>query len=334
MNQTVFTRRQFLKTAAAGSAAVGLGGIGFPNIALAKTALTIGHMPILDHLTLAVTHARDGGNFKQVELNTKAFKSWAEIGGALKAGAVDGAFLLSNLAMDMFSNGMDTRAVVVGHRHGSAITIRKELPLAAAADLKGKTIAIPAKISTHAALLSHYLESAGLKLQDVNVKEIAPPNMLNALKGGSIDGYIVAEPFCAKAEVDGAGKVMVLSKTILPDHICCILVLNNKVIASNPDAVQELVTALIRNGQFIEEDKKQNGGKTVSAIGAKYLNQDEPSILVALTQPTDRITYGNLNPAKADFQKIMDISVKAGLIKGVDLNTFVVPTFFDNAAKG
>lgn len=328
-----FSRRQFLQTAAAGCAAAGIGSIAFPRIALAKTTMTIGHMPILDHLALVVAHAQEGGSLKQVDLKTRQFKAWTEIGSALKSGVVDGALLLSNLSMDMFNNGMDVRAVLVGHRHGSAITIRNELSLSNASELKGKTIAIPAKVSTHAALLSYYLESASLTLQDINVKEIAPANMLSALKGGGIDGYIVAEPFCAKAELDGAGKVMVLSKNILPEHICCVLVVSNKIITSEPDAVQELVGAMVRGGKFIEDDKVKNGGKTVAGIGAKYLNQDEPSILKSLTSPLDRITYGNLNPDKADFQKIVDISVKANILKAVDLNAFIVPTFYDTASK-
>jgi len=313
-----------------GSAAVGLGVMGFPGIVHSKTNMKVGYLPILDHLTLMVSHAREGSSFRSVDIEPKMFKSWRMVTGALKGGVLDAAFLLSNLAMDQFAKGADIRSVLVGHRNGSGITVKKDSPIKSASDLKGRKIGIPAKISTHTALLDKYLRSVDLSLKDVKTSVIAPPNMVIALDIGSIDAFIVAEPFCAKAEMDGVGKTLTLSKDILDNHICCVVVVRNEVLREDPQSVQEWVASLNRNGKFIDQDKAENGGKTVARLVGKYLKFDEQVIMAGMTNPNDRITYSDLNPRLADYQTILDASRVAGITGTIALEDFIDDSLYKN----
>ena len=88
----------------------------------AKETMKVGYLPILDHLILAVSHERENELFKEVDVEPKMFKKWDELAGAIKAGTIDAAFILSPLAMDMFNSGADIRVVLLGHRNGSALT--------------------------------------------------------------------------------------------------------------------------------------------------------------------------------------------------------------------
>ncbi len=325
-------RREFLKKSLAGGGLVGAGLLGFPAIAFPKTDIKIGYIPILDHLTLLVSHARDNNAFKHIQIEPKLFKSWSSVAGALNAGVIEGAMLLSNFAMDLFNKRTDISTILVGHRHGSGITVSKDSNLLAAADLKGKRIAIPTGISTHTALLDAYLRTGGLSLQDVETKVIAPSNMVQSMQRGRIDAFIVAEPFCARAEAEGAGNTLVLSKDISNNHICCVAVVKKEILQANPEGIQEWVNSMVVNGQFIEQDKVQQGAQNVARIATQYMKHPAPVMVNALTNPLNRITYDDLNPRLSDYQAILDLSLKAGIMQEVDLKAFIDDSFYHNSS--
>jgi NitT/TauT family transport system substrate-binding protein len=301
----------------------------------AKVTLKVGYLPILDHLTLLVSHAKDNDSFQQVEIQPKQFKSWDELVGALKAGVLDAAFIMSPLAMDLFNHDTAIKTVLLAHRDGSAVTVKKDSPIHSAAELKGKTIAIPHKKATHVALLNHYLMGGGLSLKDVITKMIAPPNMEPAMQQGSIDAFIVAEPFGAKAQNDGVGRILVLSKDIINHHVECVVVVTQKTLTNHPAAVQEWVASLIRAGQWIEQDKQANGSKQVAQLTTKkYLPHSEAIIIGGLQNPSDRISYLDLKPVVKDFQTIEDISIQAGILDKVKLEEFIDDRFYrDSTGK-
>jgi len=298
----------------------------------AETTLKVGYLPILDHLTLLVSHTQDNEAFKEVKIEPKMFKSWRGMVGALKAGVIDAAFILSPLAMDLFNKGVDIKTILLAHRDGSAITIKANSSIQSAAALKGKKIAIPHKVSTHTALLNSYLLTGGISLKDVVTSVIAPPDMIKAMKGGVIDAFIVAEPFGAKAQSEGVGEILVLTKDIVNHHVECIVVVKQDVLKSQATAVQEWVNSLVRVGQFIDTDKLNNGSKTVASLTAKkYYPHSESIIINGLQNPSDRISFSDLNPSLADFQTIVDISLQAGIIGKVNLDTFIDDSFYQKA---
>lgn len=315
-------RRQFLKAGAAGCAALGMGALGFPSLVFSKTTMKVGFMPILDHLTLLVSHAKENNSFKSIDIEPMLFKSWESLSGALKAGVVGGGLILSNYGMDLFNKGLDIRSILIGHRNGSGITVRKDSAIQSAAALKGKTVALPSKISTHTVILEKYLKSGGLTLADVTTTVIAPPNMPPALKDGRIDAYIVAEPFCEKAKMEGIGKILALSKDIMANHVCCIVVVGRQAMDANPAGIREWVRSLQRSGKFIDEDKTR-GAREVATIAKKYLQMDEAAIVNVMLHPVNRITYSDLAPRLSDYQAIHDLSVSAGLIQKTDLRSFI-----------
>jgi NitT/TauT family transport system substrate-binding protein len=294
-----------------------------------RVPLQVGYLPILDHLPLLVSHAKDNCAFEQVEVKPKLFKAWGEMVGALKAGIIDAAFILSPLAMDLFNQGVEIKTVLLAHRNGSVIIIKTGSTIRSAADLNGKAIAIPDRKSTHTALLNHYLMSAGISLKDITPKVIAPPNMIKAMKLGRIDAFIVAEPFGAKAQYNGIGKILVLTKDIIDNHVECIIVVNQRVIKNHRAAIQEWVNSLIRVGKWIDKDKMENGSKQVAKITAKmYFPHSRETVIRGLQNPSNRISFSDLNPARDDFQIIVDISQQANMIDKVDLDAFIDDSFY------
>lgn len=299
------------------------------NVMAERFPVRVGYLPILDHLPLVVAHARENATLSRVDISPKMFKSWRSMVGALKAGKIDAAFILSPLAMDLFNQGEAIRTILLAHRDGSAITVKHGSGIRSAADLRGKSIAIPHRKSTHTALLNAYLGTAGLSLRDVQTKVIAPPNMLKAMRRDSIDAFIVAEPFGAKAQNIGLGDILVLTRDIMPHHVECIVVVRDAVLQQQADAIHEWVAALLRAGRLIDEDKLHNGSHQIAALVAKrYMPHDEASISDGLQNPVERISFSDLRPERDDFTQIMEISRQAGLIDAVDLERFIDTRFY------
>lgn len=299
----------------------------------ARTTLRVGYLPILDHLALVVSHAKDNESFREVDVEIKMFKRWDDMVGALNAGVIDAAFILSTLSMDMFNSGADIRAVLLAHRNGSAITVKKDSTVNSAVGLKGKRIAIPHRKATHVALLDKYLRDKGLSLRDIDATVVDPQNMENAMSAGSIDAFIVAEPFSAKAHLHGVGRVLVLTKDIINNHVECIVIVKEKFLRQNQSGIQEWVDSLIRAGKFIEKDKRENKLNSVSSITKKYMGHEEAVTREGLNNPHDRILFDNLNPSIADFRKIADIAVRSGIIEDVKLEAFIDDSFYKKSKE-
>ena len=245
-------RREFLITGGAALAATAFFSPFFPAFASGKKlTIKIGYLPITDHLLML---AAEREKFPQVTLEPVKFSSWPEISEALKAGKIDGAFLLTPMGLTLRQKGIPVKVVLLGHRNGSVITVKNSGEINRIEDLKGKTIAIPSPFSTHNILLRKVLTERGIDpVRDLKIIDMAPPEMVVALATGRIHGYIVAEPFGAQAEAQKVGKILALSKDIWHDHICCVLNVQEKLVQKYPGEVQELITGFLRTAKFARE---------------------------------------------------------------------------------
>ena len=89
-----------------------------------------------------------------------------------------------------------------------------------------------------------------------------------ALSAKAIDGFVVAEPFCGKAEMDGYGRVLYYAKDIWPNYISCCLVVHEDLIRDKPDVVRDLVRGIIASGEWAQKnrtDAAQAGRRRTSA---------------------------------------------------------------------
>lgn len=311
-------RREFLITGSATLAATALSNPFLPAFAGGKKlTIKIGYLPITDHLLML---AAEREKFPNVTLEPVKFSSWPEISEALKAGRIDGAFLLTPMGLALRQKGIPVKVVLLGHRNGSVITVKNSGEINRIEDLKGKTIAIPSPFSTHNILLRKVLTERGINpARDLKIIDMAPPEMVVALATGRIHGYIVAEPFGAQAEAQKVGKILTLSKDIWHDHICCVLNVQEKLVQKYPGELRELVSGFLRTAEFIEANPAQ------AAKGShKILGQKVEIVERVLTTPKDRLTFRNLVPARADFAATQDYMIKFGIAKErVDLSSYI-----------
>ena len=264
-----------------------------------KDSVKIAYLPIT-HSLAVLEEAEQLEKEKGLNVELVKFGSWTELLDALNSNQVDGASVLIELAMKSKQEGVGIKAVALGHRDGNVIVVKNDIN--SAADLKGKTFAIPHRQSSHHILLNDALATAGLTIDDVNVTELAPTEMPSALASGQIDGYCVAEPFGAMGVSLGAGKVLFDSKELWEDSICCGLVLTDKFIDERKDDAKTFVDSYKKAGNSLDKD-------TAKEVAKKYLNQTDDVLDTSLQW----ISYNDLEITEDTYNTLAEKVKKYGL---------------------
>lgn len=285
-----------------------------------KQVLKIGYLSITHAAPLYFEKEMDPSKFGSFEIELVKFGSWPDLIDALNTGNIDGASVLAELGMKAKEQGIDLKAVALGHRDGNVVVVDNGIN--SVRDLKGKTFAIPHKFSTHNILLYQMLQEQGMQLSDLKVVEMPPPEMPAALSEGRIAGYIVAEPFGAKAVAIQKGKVLFQSDELWHDSVCCILVLRNSLIRDHRKAVEEFVQAYAKAGELAEHKDDQ-----AKQVFAKYMNVDEKVLDLSLQW----IKYDDLKLDKASYEELREYMMKMELSKNPPtFEDFVDNSFIDN----
>ena len=272
-----------------------------------KKTVKIAYLPITHAVPLYVEDQNGELNveeFKNINIELVKFGSWPELMDALNTGKVDGASVLMQLAMKSKENGIDLKVVALGHRDGNNVTVSKDIN--SAADLKGKTVAVPQRFSTQNILLYQMLKDANVSYSDVKIVELPPAEMPAALSEGRIAGYIVAEPFGAKSVANGKGKTLFQSQDIWKDSVCCGLVLRSEFIRDNKVAAQELVNGYVKAGREAEvKDSK------IQDIALKYMSVDKNILDLGLKSTT----YTDLKINEKDYEQLRQYLITMELSK-------------------
>ncbi|MBX6753658.1 MAG: ABC transporter substrate-binding protein [Thermorudis peleae] len=251
--------------------------------AAASGRVRIGYLPITDAAPLLLAHAQGYYQEQGLEADQPTmFRSWSQISEALQARQVDVVHLLMPVSIWMrFGQQVPVKLVAWDHVNGSALTVAKKIERIE--DLAGKTIAVPFWYSIHNVLIQLLLDRAGLQPilrgdpspdeRTVKLVVMSPSDMAPALANGSIAGYIVAEPFNALAEVQGAGKILRFSGDVWLDHACCVVVMHEEDVATQPEWAQAVVTAIVRAQRFARENRAEAARLLAKEGGRGYLPQ-------------------------------------------------------------
>ena len=288
----------FIISAALAFSAVSCGKSDSKNKDDANT-VKIAYLPIT-HSLAVLEEAEELEKESGLKVELVKYGSWAELLDALNSNRVDGASVLIELAMKSKEEGIGLKAVALGHRDGNVIIVSNDID--SAADLKGKTFAIPHRQSSHNILLNDALATAGLTIADVNVTELAPTEMPSALASGQIDGYCVAEPFGAMGVNLGVGKVLFSSEELWEESLCCGLVLTDKFIDERHDDAKSFVESYKAAGNALDKE-------TAKETAKKYLNQSDEVLDTSLQW----ISYNDLEITEEAYNELAEKVKEYGL---------------------
>jgi NitT/TauT family transport system substrate-binding protein len=274
-----------------------------------RETLAVGFLPVTCHLTCPVTDYATKSS-RATRFESQRFTDFPTVVETLKSGRLDATFMIAPLAMKLREQGVKVKIAYLGHRDGSTVIVRKDLPAKSLKDLKGLTFAIPSKYSNQNLVIRKLLQDEGVDANEIRFVELPPPDMPGALASKAIDAYFIGEPHAARAELDGSGRVLYHAKDIWPQFISCVLVVTERLIDEKPAIVRDLVRGIAESGEWAETHRLQ-----AAALVSPYFRQDEKLLRYVLTQPPDRVSYRMLTPGDEEMQRIADMGLAAGILE-------------------
>lgn len=305
IEDTAPSRRRFLKLSALFTAAGALPLLqNFERAVAAEpdAPVRIGYLPITDATPLLVAHQR--GLYQAQGLaveRPRLFRSWAEIVEAFLSGQVNVVHMLSPMTVwARYGSKSPSKVVAWNHVCGSALAAAVRPNVATLADIAGTTFAIPFWYSVHNVVLQHLLKHAGLTPigsgtpgpKQVKLVVMAPSDMLPALAGGRISGYIVAEPFVALAEILKVGKVLRFTGDVWKDHACCVVQMHQRDLDARPEWTQKVVNAIVQAQAWTRQHRDETAHLLAKDASGRYTPHAYPALAKVLAPPaTDEAAY-------------------------------------------
>jgi len=255
----------------------------------------------------------DGGLDKRLKDERNITVEWIEFPGgpqlleALNVGSLDIGH--SGEAPPIFAQAAGAPLVYLAHEPESprseGIIVPQDSDIQTVADLKGKTVVLNKGSNVHY-LLVKQLEKAGVAYEDVEVKFLPPADARAAFERGSVDAWVIWDPFLAAAETATGGRVIADGTGVVANH--------EFYLATRTFAEQhpDLVEILLEEADRIDTWSKDNAQELAELLSPQ-LGIDVASLVLA----AERRAYG-VTPITEELvaaqQSIADTFHELGLI--------------------
>ena len=144
-----------------------------------------------------------------VKVTWSEFPAGPQLLEGLNVGGVD--FGTTGETPPIFAQAANAKIKYIGYEppapRGEAIVVQSNSSIKTVADLKGKKVVLNKGSNVHY-LLVKALENAGLKYSDVETVFLAPADARAAFERGSVDAWVIWDPFLAAAETSIGAKVI------------------------------------------------------------------------------------------------------------------------------
>ncbi len=237
-----------------GSASAGL----FDFLGGGDDTVKIGYLPSDHDAALFVADAQ--GLYKEKNISTELvqFNNGGDLMTAMASGDVDVGYVGIAPVLSSVSSGVPVKVISSAQVEGSGIIVTKDSNIHSAQDLAGKTIATPGEASIQHVLLSAYLKTNGMSLDDINESAMKVPSINDALKTGNLPAAITFQPYVSLGVTDDNIDELVDSSEIMPGHPCCVVVASDDFIKNHEDTAKDIVAIHENATTFINEQIKAN----------------------------------------------------------------------------
>ena len=239
---------------------------------LEKTNLELGFVPLTACAPMII--AKEKGFFAKHGLDQTSLvreSSWRGVVDGLTGGYIDAAAMPSGMPLWISLGGAGAQSVPVISsltlsRNGNAITLNKKFQdqgVKTLADFRDMIRQSPEKphrmgvvhpSSMHNLLLRYWLASAGIDPDlELTLKQIPPAQMVVDLKGGTIDGFCVGDPWNLRAEIEGIGFTIARDIDIWKGHPGKVLGCRADWAAAYPNTFIALTKAMLESCQYCSD---------------------------------------------------------------------------------
>ena len=175
----------------------------------------------------------------------------------MASGEIDAATCGAVPTMITQGRGVDVVMLASSNLEGSRIVVADHIKNVK--DLDGKKIGTPGIGSIQDAMVDMVARKNNIKIYHKHMKVSDMPIFL---KKGEIDGFIAWEPHCSRSVIMGYGHFLLESHDILPEHQCCVLVVQGKLIREDPETVKKIMKAYMQAMDYF----KANREKTIESM--------------------------------------------------------------------
>jgi nitrate/nitrite transport system substrate-binding protein len=258
-----------------------------------RTRLRVGFLPLTDCAPIVAAAELGFDQRHGIVIVPVREPSWAAIRDRLISGELDAAHTLYGMVygVELGVGGVreDMSILMTLSRNGQGITFSSQL--AAQGIVDGETLArrlargdraltfaqtFPT--GTHALWLYYWLAAHGIDpILDLQSITVPPPQMVESLRAGRIDGCCVGEPWNALAAREGVGFTAATSQQIWPDHPEKVLACTRAFAQTHPNAARALVRAVLEAARFA--DRFENRPEVAQLLAQpRYIDMDVANI--------------------------------------------------------
>ena len=222
-------------------------------------------------------------------------------------------------------------------KHGTlGLVVRKELydsgKVRGLKDLKGLKVAVPIIAGGGAIVLDKGLAQVGMTKADVDLSELAVPNMPAALQNGALDAAMPAEPVVVQIADQGIGVILMYSDEMFPNMESTQWMYSPQFAASRTDVGVRYMIGLLKGARDFNKAFTDGTGKSdILNVLIKYTSVKDPALYEKM-QLSALSGNGSLNTD--NLQEQIDWLVKYGLVKNrIEASKLVDTTFTDRAVQ-
>lgn len=194
-----------------------------------------------------------------------------------------------------------------GGEHRHRIIVTADSPIVSPSDLVGRRLAVKRGTSTYGGLLA-WAESVNLDLSEVNVTDLRPGDMADALLAGAVDAIVASEPTPSVVEDRGGRELATLGG--LGNNYPILLVARNEFLEAHPDAVVRFLRALLRASTFIQQHPEEAARIVAAKTGLSVPTSERAMSYHYYRLQADEATRSSL-ASTAQFLVAQDIITSA-----------------------
>ena len=224
------------------------------------TDLKIGYQPSTHQMAHAV--AMEKGWWQEelapygiTNVTDYVFPTGAPEMAAMLSGDIDVAYVGAAPFLTAVSAGLDGKIVAAVNTQGSDLVLRTGLDYSGPQSLKGLKIATFQAGTIQDTILRNWLTENGLDPDnDLEIVAMGPGDAVTAITAGKVDAVFLPHPSPAVIEAEGAGKTVVRSGEMYPNHPCCVLVVSGSLIREHPEIVEQIIKTHLKAIDYIEKN--------------------------------------------------------------------------------
>jgi len=235
-----------------------------PGIQREAGDLRLGYFPNLTHAQ--ALYARATGAFETnvgVRIKWTAFNAGPTAIESLFTDAIDATFVGPSPTINGYIKSRGEKFVIVAGAAsgGAGLVVRMDSGITGEKDFANKTIATPQLGNTQDIAARVWFAEKGYKLRErggnVSIVPLSNPDQLTMFKKKQIHGAWTIEPWMARLEVEGGGRLFLEEKALWPNEkfVTTHLVVSKGYLAGHPEIVRKLIAELVEVTERINADK-------------------------------------------------------------------------------